>query len=617
MGQEASRVGSRSEEHFIDSGRVSNLPGSTHQPSSTPASKPVAPPSFASPAPAAGPNMSSLFGSLNNTTPSNYGGLFNTPSKPATTPAGGSLFGGLNASTSTSQPAATSSLFGSLGLGGGAQPTNTNTNTSNPFGGFGQTSQAQPTTTTPAFGAVPTTNAPPGGILFGTGSNLNNNPQPPAGQSLFGNTNSTTQPAQNGPNTAYFDAILERSRKRAHADSAADDLPQLQLGLGDLRARIKRVGAGTQGVQTADSRAHYLLAASGVNPGDALRDLSQLTAAAARAERPQVPEPQDLDVESYLTNLQTQTTLSMITDGLARSVRDFDAFLEDNVELEWDAQRKRIYSHFGIRPKETSTTGRGSFAASVGESNGGSFGRSRRSKAPGLTGSRMNSPPGGSTFNRSNMQKSVIGAAGPLGTGHSPVFTDVEEKMQASGVTAIGPQDRFQRDKESRYAEKVQNLNSARLQKVPYPVCAEFADVVRSTPDQHGENLIKAYRALIEIVGEDPDATAWAEERTARERQYATDYLGDNPTASLNMKKRILRGGEKCLERLAFERMEEAITKNPRDANVGGIPNVINKVKGYVRLQAGKKNLGNDNADLQMVGDDFAWALIYFLSTLR
>jgi nuclear pore complex protein Nup93 len=555
--------------------------------------------------------MSSLFGSLNNNTTSNYGGLFNTPSKPATTTAGGSLFGGLNTSTSTTQPASTTGMFGGLGLGGGATSQPTNTNTSNLFGSFGQTSQ--PTTTTSAFGGAATSSAPAGGSVFGPGPTLNPVSQAPTGQSVFSASASTLQPAQNGTNTAYFDAILERSRKRAHAESVVDDLPQLQLGLGDLRQRIKRVGAGPQGV-TADSRAHYLLAASGVNPGDALRDLSQFTAAAGRAERPQAQEPQDLDVESYLTNLQTQTTLSMITDGLARSVRDFDAFLEDNVELEWDAQRKRIYSHFGIRPKETSTAGRGSFAASVGESNGGAFGRSRRSRAPGLTGSRMNgSPPGASTFGRSSMQRSVIGAAGPVGAGHQPLFADVEKKMEASGVTVTGPHDRFQREKESKYAEKVQNLNLARLQRRPYPICAEFAEVVNLSPDQHGADLIKAYRALMEIVGEDPEAKEWAEERTAKERKYATDYLGDNPVTSLSMKKRILRGGVKCLEKLAFEKMEDAVARNPRDANVGGIPNVINKVKGYVRLQAGKKNLGNDNSNLQMLEDDYVWALIYFL----
>merc|ERR1712093_301493 len=194
------------------------------------------------------------------------------------------------------------------------------------------------------------------------------------------------QSQQAGQNNAYFDAILERSRKRAHAEAISEDLPQLQLGLGDLRQRIKRLGP--EKADLADGRAHYLLAASGVDPGAAVRDLRAFAPASVRADRPQAPEAQETDVESYLANLQTQTTLSMISDGLSRSVRDFDAFLEDNVTMEWDAQRKRIYQHFGIRPKESTIPGgSGSFAAITSESQGG-FGRSRRSKAAALAGSR-------------------------------------------------------------------------------------------------------------------------------------------------------------------------------------------------------------------------------------
>jgi nuclear pore complex protein Nup93 len=61
--------------------------------------------------------------------------------------------------------------------------------------------------------------------------------------------------------------------------------------------------------------------------------------------------------------------------------------------------------------------------------------------------------------------------------------------------------------------------------------------------------------------------------------------------------------------------MEDLIAKNPRDASLGGVPNVVSKVKAYVRIQATKKNLSQsgENGDLQMLGDDFVWALVYFL----
>ena len=543
--------------------------------------------------------MTSLFGSLNNTArPSDN--LFRPAGSSAATP---NPFG-----ATTTQPATTGGVFGSsLGT---------------------STSQPQTTSGGSLFGALGTTSAgasqpAAGGGPFGASTQ---GQQPQAGTSLFGQsqpqqlgglTSSVQLPVpptqRSDQNPAYWDTIVEASRKRAHAESVADDLPQLQLGLGDLRQRIKRIGTGAPD-RTANGRAHYLLAASGVDPGAAVRDLNAFTSATGRVERQQTREENDTDVEGYLANLQTQTTLSMISDGLARSVRDFDAFLEENVTMEWDAQRKRIYQHFGINPTNTPHGGaRSSFAASSSE-NPTAFGRSRRSKAAALAGSRGPDEKRESTLGKSNLQKSVIGAAGPAGTGHQVLFSDVEKKMEASGVVP-GPQDRFQREKQSNYAEKVQNLNVARLQKRPYPVCHEFSTVVKQAADQQAEELVAAYRTLSEIVGEDPDVKSLVELSTAKERGFAETYLDEslNSAKQTAVKKAILRGSAKALEKLEFERMEEAVAKNPRDAALGGRPNVLNKVKAYVRLQAVKKNLSGDNSDLQLLGEDYAWAVIYYL----
>lgn len=508
---------------------------------------------------------------------------------------GGGFFGSVGASAQPQQQQTGSGLFGGLGASTQPQPQQ---QTGGLFGGLGST---QPQNQQQQQG---------GNSLFG---GLGSTSQPPQQTSLATSTSQATlaQSQQNGQNNAYFDSILERSRKRAHAESAPEDLPQLQLGLGDLRQRIKRLGPGGQG---ADGRAHYLLAASGVDPGAAVRDLNLLNSVTGRVERPQPQEPNDTDVEGYLANLQTQTTLSMIADGLARSVRDFDTFLEDNVTMEWDAQRKRIYQHFGIKPREGAVSGkRPSFAASAGEPQVG-FGRSKRSKAAAMASSRASGAPGDSTFGRSCLQKSVLGAAGPVGSTSQPLFADVEKKMEANGVVA-GPHDRFQREKQNRFAEKVQNLNLKRLQKRCYPVCDEFANVVKVSGEQHSSELVKAYRALMEIVGEDPEITSPSDPSAVRERQFAEAYLDESPNSPKNIqiRKTIIRGGTRCLEKLKFEEMEAFIMKNQRDASLGGIPNVISKVKAYVRLQAARKNLVKDNIDLQMLGDDYVWALLYYL----
>ncbi|RDL38284.1 Uncharacterized protein BP5553_02624 [Venustampulla echinocandica] len=556
----------------------------------------------------------SLFGGLN------QGGITNSSSQ------AGSLFGGLN-----SRPPASSTgggLFGSLG--------STATSQQQPQGGVPASSQSKPSSlfggslggsTLAGSGGFGASTQPSGGGLFGGGTTLGSNSQTqqPSG-GLFGTTQpqgsasvSTSQAAgqqsqQSGQNHAYFDSILEKSRKRMYDDTAGEGLPQLQLGLGDLRQRMRSLGPGAPD-RSVDGKAHYLLAASGVDPGAAVRDLNLFSAATGKAERVPAQQAADTDVEGYLANIQTQNTLSMISDGLARSTRDFDAFLEDNVTMEWDAQRKRIYQHFGIKPREGAPThGRSTFRTSSSESSAG-FGRSKRSKAAALASSRASGVGGMSSFGRSSLQKSAIGAASSVGNPSQQIFADVEKKLEADGVTATPPADRFQREKQLRYAEKVQELNLVRLEKRCYPICHEFAKVVDQVGEQHGPDLVKAYKALIEIVSEPEAIEPPSDPIAVKERQFATAYLDETPSEAKNIevKKRILRGGARCLENLAFEEMESVLNKNAREANVGGIPNVINKLKAYVRLLALKKRLVGDNTDLQMLGNDYVWALVYYL----
>ena len=62
-----------------------------------------------------------------------------------------------------------------------------------------------------------------------------------------------------------------------------------------------------------------------------------------------------------------------------------------------------------------------------------------------------------------------------------------------------------------------------------------------------------------------------------------------------------------------YELLESSVAQNPRDANLGGIPTVTNKVRAYIRIRAIRKDLTTDSAELQRIGDDYCWALVFFL----
>ncbi|KAI0882417.1 Nup93/Nic96-domain-containing protein [Annulohypoxylon maeteangense] len=504
-----------------------------------------------------------------------------------------------SATANTQQPRPGGSLFASLNT---AQP-------QTPQQQQQQQQQQQPQQRS-MFGATLQNQQPAGGLGLGLGQSTNNLPQ--GASSILGANQLNASTLPQGNTTGYFDSLLSKSKKQGNESSPLEDLPSLQLGLGDLRQRLRKLGP--QADPVAHDRARYILAASGVEPASAVRDLNDFDVRiGGRVERPApAPVASDIDVDAYLSNIQKKTTLSMIADGLERSTRDFDNFLEDNINMEWEAQRMRIYEHFGIKTKDAGPAD-GQPAASGRESHAVGFGRSRRtakasrSTAPGLKAS---------TFGRSNLQKSVIGTPSKIGT-HQSEFTDVQETAGSPGALngAASFDDRFLREKQGRLAERVRQLNHARIEKQPYPILHELAQVAGSSGDRHAQQLVDAYHAAMAIVGENPEAETFAGDATAKERQYKDKYLdpNDKSPGSIEMRKRILNGANSFLEGKFFQEVENLIAKHPREANLGGRPDVISKIKAYVRLRNTRKNLVPDNIELQSVDGEYVWAIVFYL----
>lgn len=565
-----------------------------------------------------------LFGSGTATSqPSSTGGLFGASS---TTPQPQQQSGGLfGASTTTPQPQQQSGgLFGGLGLGSNTPAGQPATNTGGGLFGGGNNAT---TTTQPQQSSLFGDPNKPSLSMFGNTTTTSAQAQPAAtstlGGSMFGNTLTAqapnANPSHHAPTGAFFDSLLAKSkRNHIEGDASMEDLPSLQLGLGDLRQRLKKLGpkATTTGDRQLDGRAHYLLAASGVDPGSAVRDLGSLGFQSSRFDRTTYGAPQgEMDVDTYLSNLQNKTTLSMIADGLERSVRDFDAFLEDNVTMEWEAQRNRIYEHFGIKAKQAPAGGAG---ATPGRDSQGGFGRSRRRGAGPSSPTRSTNK--GSVFGRSGLGKSVIGTASRIGP-HPAEFSDISGPAAGGALNGGGGDDRFLREKQNKLAEKIHQLNDNRqqAQAVSYPILNELAEVESKSGDRHAEHLVDAYRAMAEIVGENPDADLPGADATASERQFSNAYLDPNTNSAggLALRKRILAGANRFLEMKFMDQVEQQIARNPQNAQLGGRPDVTSKIKAYVRLLSQGKHLAPDNTDLQSIRregqEEFVWAIIFYL----
>jgi len=564
----------------------------------------------------AGSLFGSTLGGASSATPqpSTGGGLFGSPATTnnnTTTTTSASLFG-----QSTAQPAAqTSSLFG-----GAAQANNNNNNNNNTqqssglFGGLGQQqNQQQPQQTTSSlFGGAQQQQQQPQqttSSLFGAPQQQQQQQQQQAQQQPQPGASLSGGALPQGNTTGYFDSLLAKSKKQANGESPLEDLPSLHLGMGDLRQRLRQLGAGRANDPLQVGKGQYMLAASGVDPGSAVKDLNFFGAhAGARVDRPAAGTgPSAVDVDAYLANLQTKTTLNMIADGLERSARDFDNFLEDNITSEWEAQRMRIYEHFGIKPIQDGP------GASVAEPAAkGGFGTSRRTARGGRASTNGAKA---STFGRSTLQKSVIGTPSKIGS--HPEFGDVKEQNGAGSGSgsASATDDRFLREKQSKLAGRVRQLNIARVDKVPFPILHELAHVESTSGDRHAQHMVDAYQAVIAMVGENAEAETFAGGATAKERAFKDMYLDINSRSAnaASMRKSILKGANKFLERKFYENVEDLITKYPKEANLGGRPDVISKMKAYVRLRNVRKDLVPDGAELQQVEGEYVWALVFYL----
>ncbi|EEH03384.1 meiotically up-regulated gene 87 protein [Histoplasma capsulatum G186AR] len=516
-----------------------------------------------------------------------------------------SVFGG----AATNQPAKRSLL--DLGDSQSQQqPQQQQPQRSNPFGSLLPSAPAvtsQPATT-PSFGQTTTQNT--------LGSSLLGN-QP--GAQTQSQSQPATQPiaASQSTQPAYFSSLLERGKKRPHAstgDAASADLPNLQLGLDDIRRAARGLGAPGErrglGGKWPDNKAHYSLAASGISPGQVLQDLKMLGSQTTASSPFKSTDTFDPDNQKFLRQVQQRGREAMVAESLARVRKDFDAFLEEKVNVNWDEQRKKIYEHFGLMSRDDSARG------TSDSSSRGSFGKSA---ALGRSAGGTGMPRGGdaigrrSIFGRSALGKSVIGS--PSVNGRTSQYLSDSAMRNEEGAGVASADSRFLREKLRHFANSVQELNEARLQERTFPILHRFAETERVAGGDVPRQLFEAYHALISMVNESPNSASLSEPGVLKERQFAGDYLDDSlhSVGATRMRKRIIEGSRKFLEQLFHKEVESIITKNPREAQLGGVPSITNKIRAYIRLRAARKDLAPDGTELQMVGQDYCWILIFYL----
>ncbi|OAG39976.1 hypothetical protein AYO21_05849 [Fonsecaea monophora] len=518
-------------------------------------------------------------------------------------------FPSLNTTAPTSSAAPSGALFS---LGGPAK-------TSAPFS-LGTTTTTTTTTapSTNLFGTTTTTAqqpAPASTSFFGA----SNTQAPASNTSFFGGgggggafaaaTNTTvpqaTQPAaappQNNRDAAYFSSLLERQKKKprlwADGTGRQNQLPSLSMDLGDLarRAQEIRQRGAKQTEPLPDSRAHYLLAGSGVAPGQAYKDFQALGPDESAPVSRMATQAFADESSAYLRDLRVKGREAMLKESMERVYREVDSFIEESLGIDFEEQKARIMEHLGLASPEDNAGAGGGFGKTSGRSKEGASETSRATR---------------SVFGRTAMEKSIIGTPGS-GAGTTSFF-----KSEGAAPVPAGPPrsssqvQRELRAKEKSFISKVEDLNQARVREESYALLQNFAETEEQNKADSPRQIVDAYQALREITKEG--------QSTVRERQYAQAYLDETTSApaTLKLKKQIVEGSRTFLEKAFWRELRSLIEKNAREAALGGQPSVINIVRAYIRLRAARRDLAPDGTELQQLGGesgDYCWVLIFYL----
>lgn len=349
---------------------------------------------------------------------------------------------------------------------------------------------------------------------------------------------------------------------------------------------------------------HYLLSASGVKMGSTLRDLNHFSTQAGLSTTAPTSSFVETDIDGYIANLHSQSTLALIQEGLEQSKRDFDAFLEDNVQIEWDKQRQRIYEHFGLGKQSELAASQAAFASTA---NRGAFGRSTR-KGRSMGAKSVN----GASFAASTATPVIGSIMSPYQK--STMNGDPSEKSILAGQMSFG--DRVTREKQDRFMNAVTRLNASRQAEQSFPILEEFGKIEEEVGGENVDHFVQAYRALFSVVTTDPSNPKSL--FTPKERCFRTEYLPEdsNTVLSAQSRKRILNGSRTYLEKKFLEHVQDVLTRNAADAKPGGEPTMVSKIRGYVRAKIAQKELGAEIEHLQKIGgesDDYPWVILFYL----
>ncbi|KAK9241385.1 Nup93/Nic96-domain-containing protein [Lipomyces kononenkoae] len=393
------------------------------------------------------------------------------------------------------------------------------------------------------------------------------------------------------PAASLLDQLLEHTKSLPRNVTG---LGTIQLGIGEISSQARLLRERAAPSSDGDTKAHYLLAGSGINAEDIAQDLETVTL--PTAVETTVASATETDIAGYLRYKREENIIASIEESAKQTARKFDAFVSANIRLDWNYEKLLVCEHFGLVPRGTASKLGGELGIATTGTRGAvqQLPASSAEATPGRTRVQLATATGG--WKKSSLGRSVLGPA-----------SGVLEFADVGGVDTVIQQQQMGlllQNRQQRYAAVIAALNNCRLERRSMPLIPEMAEVSKSFgTDTRTQQLSDSWTMLACVIP--PDSA---------ERKFAHDYSesAEDSPEGVNMKKLIIRGSRHYLEMQFFNLVESDIAKYPQEAQLGGIPSVENKILAYLKLRFLKNGVWMKQ-NLQIVNNVPIWALIFYL----
>nr|KIR87295.1 nuclear pore complex protein Nup93 [Cryptococcus tetragattii IND107] len=381
-------------------------------------------------------------------------------------------------------------------------------------------------------------------------------------------TNTPYRPHSHGPATrppaaSALSSLLAQANSLNEADYDSE-LPQIRFGIDDIERMSEVVAGRGKRIKSEKGEAFNLLSNLGVNTSQLAHSISQLPSEAA-APRPRRRRAAQVQAQAAEQVPELGRGFVAAEGDIGTWGRNWhEMVILSGIEM----QRQRIINSFQKQFQQRILQNWQLEKARVLQDE---LGVTDDELAGIVDASRLAS----SALGSSSLGRSALGAsARRFPMGQSTLGKSTTAESREGGLVM--------HTKMVRYERVIGELNQKRLRKEPYEFCQALSESTKN-------------------------------DSPVNERQYSAAYLGDQKAhqAAL-LRGRLVTGGLKYLERDFERHVDETIARNPKEAALGGVPGIRNKIRAFVDVTLRTKE-AREAYKPETVNGTLLWAQTYYL----